>query len=105
MFIDNTLIFPVDYEQPWFELQNGVKEVYGKFKKGQPEGKGHIRYEDGSRLEGTFIKGRMNGKVRLFNSNDRLLAVGLYRQGQAHGPFWIYSYDQDQFAQVSELST
>merc|ERR1712083_608345 len=42
----------------------------------------------------------MNGKVRLFNSNDKLLAVGLYRQGQPHGPFWIYSYDHEQFAQV-----
>ena len=75
-------------------------DVFGRFKKGQPEGKGHIVYKDGSTLHGHFVNGRINGKVRLFTDKNKLLGVGLYQQGLPHGPFWIYSYHQEQFAQV-----
>ena len=77
------------------------KDINAKFKKGKPEGKGSIKYKDGSTLQGTFVNGRINGKVRFFNKKDKLMAVGLYEKGLPNGPFWIYSYHQDQFAQVS----
>ena len=52
--------------ESWFKLQQGIAGVSGKFKKGQPEGKGLIKYTDGSTLQGTFLNGRINGKARLF---------------------------------------
>jgi hypothetical protein len=58
--------FPVGVAEPWFKLQPGITGVSGKFKKGQPEGKGQIKYTDGSTLQGTFVNGRINGKARLF---------------------------------------
>ena len=100
MTIQNSRIFPVEVNKTWFELQAGIRSVMANFQKGQPEGNGQIIYTDESTLHGYFVKGQINGKVRLFNSEEKLLGVGLYRQGLPHGPFWIYSYNQNKFAQV-----
>ena len=69
----STKLFPVGVAEPWFKLQPGVTGVSGKFKKGQPEGKGLIKYTDGSTLQGTFVNGRINGKARLFTGYFMLL--------------------------------
>ena len=66
-------LFPVGVAEPWFRLQPGITGVSGKFKKGQPEGKGQIKYTDGSTLQGTFVNGRINGKARLFTGYFMLL--------------------------------
>ena len=100
MTLQNSPIFPVEVHKTWFELQAGIRSVMGNFQKGQPEGNGQIIYTDESTLHGYFVKGQINGKVRLFNNEEKLLGVGLYRQGLPHGPFWIYSYNQNEFAQV-----
>ena len=100
MTLQNSCIFPVEVHKTWFELQAGIKSVLGNFQKGQPEGNGQIIYTDESTLHGYFVKGQINGKVRLFNSEEKLLGVGIYRQGLPHGPFLVYSYNQNEFAQV-----
>ena len=54
-------------------------------------------------MEANFDHGIINGKVRIFQSASRqesLLAVGLYKNGLPHGPFWILSPKQDQYMQV-----
>ena len=57
-------------------------------------------------MEATFEKGIINGKVRIFRtdnkrgSSEKLAAVGLYTNGQPHGPFWVLSPNQEQFMQV-----
>ena len=60
-------IFPDSFEQPCFKLQPMVESVHGKFFKGQPTGRGHIKYTDTTNLDGNFIDGRLNGKVKLFD--------------------------------------
>lgn len=84
---------------------HGIDQVHGKFIKGLPVGKGSVEYFDNTIMEVNFNKlGQIHGKVRIFTTkghtaqNPTLLAVGLYNQGQPHGPFWVYS--KEQFIQI-----
>ena len=60
-------------------------------------GKARIVYKDGGQLECNFAKGVINGKARLFDKHDDILAVGLYEGGRPHGPWWIYARSTEQY--------
>jgi len=90
-------------EKNCYELVPTIESIHGRFVKGYPQGKSTIRYTDRTFMEANFEKGIINGKVRIFRNEKRgekLSAVGLFQNGQPHGPFWILSPDQDQYMQV-----
>lgn len=83
---------PVENDEKCLEILPVIKSIYGNFKKGLPHGKGTIEYEDdGTFLEGNFVNGVLNGKVKVFSKENYLISVGQYQGGLAHGPFWIHS--------------
>jgi hypothetical protein len=63
-------------DRPCFDILPIIDSISGRFTKGFPEGRGTITYFDKCFTEGTFINGR------------------------PHGPFWVYSPDQEQVVLV-----
>ena len=48
-----------------------------------------IKYTDLTKTILQFKPNSSNGKTYLFDRFKRLKAIGLYRNGLPHGPFWI----------------
>ncbi len=83
-----------------FKLQKDINQISASFVKGHLEGKGSIYYSDRTILEVTFSKGHIQGRVRLFDPRGNIQAIGLYENSVPHGPFWLFSGQQEeQFVQ------
>jgi hypothetical protein len=81
-------------------LQSGAKTKYlplnvcRKFTRGIPDGRATVTFTDKTKIEGNFMKGVLNGKVRQYDRYNTLQFVGLYYGGRPHGPCWVFGEDQ-----------
>ena len=82
-----------------YDLPQSIKQISGNFIKGQLNGKTSIIYKDETRMEATFSNGFISGIVHIYNRHDQLQAMGLYKEGLPHGPWWAFG-DLGQFVQV-----
>ncbi len=78
-------------------MARGIQAVSGQFTLGLPQGRCTVMYSCGESAEANFKDGFVEGKVRHFSSEGRLLYVGLFSRGLPHGPVWIlpYSFEDD----------
>ena len=53
-----------------------------------------MEYTDLSKMVIQFKSGSLNGKAYLFDRFKRVRAIGLYKNGLPHGPFWIKNEQQ-----------
>ena len=61
-----------------------------------------IKYTDLTKTILQFKTGTLNGKTYLFDKFKRLKALGLYRNGLPHGPYWIKHEKQYCFANFKQ---
>lgn len=74
----------------------GIRSVSGLFQNGLPSGRVVVYFIDGETVEATAQNGILEGKVRQFTSDGRLIFVGLYANGRPHGPAWMISNNLDE---------
>jgi len=65
-----------------------IKLMVGEFKNSKLNGQGRIVYNDEKTLECHFRDGCLHGLARLLCPRKKLLWVGRYRNGMAHGVCW-----------------
>ena len=82
-----------------YDILPSIKQISGKFVNGQLNGKAMIMYKDETQMEATFSNGFISGIVHIFNLHKQLQAIGLYKEGLPHGPWWAFG-DLGQFVQV-----
>ena len=82
-----------------YDILPTIRQISGKFVKGLFNGRGSIMYKDETQMEATFTNGLISGIVRIYNIHKQLQAVGLYKEGLPHGPWWAFGAS-GQFVQV-----
>lgn len=77
-------------EWSFYHVKTGLKSKKGYFRKNVKEGKWHFYYPNSGKLKAeiNFSNDERNGPFKLFNTDEKLVAKGMYFQGQVENITW-----------------